>query len=171
MRRGIVFIFVLIFSCSCPLFLLLLFLFLSFTPLFYVVRDESKLYGTYVADYEFAKEKLTINKDGTFVQEVALKTPPQVDMRGWLPIWKGRMRKVTLSKADTATGTWTYYVKPTTSYFMFDHNFMCVMVRHRDLNPDYAQPRDTGIVTRPAHRWLFRIYIGSSEAVLYRKID
>ena len=128
--------------------LLLAFLFLSFTPLIFVVRNQSKLYGTYLADYEFATEKVTINKDGTFVQEVTLKAT---------------------SKVDTAKGTWKYY--PEDGDFTFDHNFMSVMDGFKQLKPDYDRPRDKGRVMMPAYRMFFRIYMGSCEGVLYKKIE
>lgn len=43
--------------------------------------DREELYGTYIADYQFAKEKLVLNKDGTFTQEIQLKTKPEVNIR------------------------------------------------------------------------------------------
>ena len=140
--------------CVLPL-LLLLFLLLSFTPLFFEV-SESKLYGTYVAKYEFAEEKLainvrlTINRDGTFIQEVT---------------------RAGSSKVDISKGTWTY-----TKYcgLIFDHNFMDIMDSHGKLKPNYAQPRETGTVLMPATRWMFRIFLGTkdkSNDVLYKKID
>jgi hypothetical protein len=132
------------------LFLVLVFVFLSFTPLLYSVSDQSKLYGTYVADNEFVRERLTIKEDGTFIQEVTLKAS---------------------SKVDTAKGTWTYAAKH--GSFTFDHNFMCVVDAGGRLRADYAQPRDTGLVIMPARRWFFRILLGSGEAgdLAYKKID
>src|SRR3990170_8166470 len=67
-------------------------------------KSQTELYGTYVADYDVAKEKLTLNKDGTFVQEVTLKAT---------------------SKVDVAKGTWTY--DPKTGYVRFRENFMPVL--------------------------------------------
>ncbi len=129
--------------------LLLFLLFLSLTPSCrIVVKDQSMLSGTYVADYKFAKEKLTINNDGTFIQEVTLKAS---------------------SKVDVAKGTWTYI--PKIGYFRFDHNFMIVLDGARRLKPDYAKPRDSGVVLTPARRWFFRISLGSGEHILYKKID
>lgn len=43
-------------------------------------KNQSELYGTYIADYDIAKEKLTLNKDGTFVQEVTLKAISKIDV-------------------------------------------------------------------------------------------
>ena len=129
--------------------LLLAFVFLSFTPLIFVVRDQSKLYGTYLADYEFATEKVTINKDGTFIQEVTLAET---------------------SKVDIAKGTWKYDSED--GVFIFDHNFMCVKDGFARLKPDYAKPRDKGLVMMPAYRMFFRIYLGSGEYKdTYKKIE
>lgn len=113
-----------------------------------IVKDQSGLSGTYLADYEFAKEKLTINDDGTFIQEVTLKAS---------------------SKVDVAKGTWSY--NPKRGYFRFDHNFMFVLDGARRLKPDYAKPRDSGVVLLPARRWFFRISLGSCEGILYKKSD
>jgi hypothetical protein len=125
-----------------------LLLFLCFNPSCRIVKDQSRLSGSYVADYKFAKEKLTIKNDGTFIQEVTLKAS---------------------SKVNVAKGTWTYI--PKIGYFRFDHNFMMVLDGARRLKPDYAKPRDSGVVLTPARRWFFRISLGSSEHVLYKKID
>ncbi|MBW8042301.1 MAG: hypothetical protein FVQ85_20195 [Planctomycetes bacterium] len=145
MIKFIISIIIIICVVTC---LLLFLLFLSFTPSCRIVKDQSRLSGTYVADYEFAKEKLTIKSDGTFIQEVTLKAS---------------------SKVDIAKGTWTY--KPRNGYFRFDHNFMSVLDGAQRLKPDYAQPRDSGVVLKPAERWFFRISLGSHEGVLYKKID
>ena len=41
-----------------------------------------KAYGTYVASYPFGTEKLTLNHDGTFVQEVTIEKQTQATARG-----------------------------------------------------------------------------------------
>src|SRR5229473_7259549 len=43
-------------------------------------RQISALYGTYIADYKFAKETLTLNPDGTYVQQVTLKSDGRVSV-------------------------------------------------------------------------------------------
>ncbi len=115
---------------------------------------QSELYGTYIADYGLAKEKVVLYKDGTFYQEVMLKSN---------------------SKIDKATGTWSYrpYKKgePASGYITFHENFMYVLDNFGEkLNPDYAHPKPGWAVGLPVERF-FRITIGSSEHVLYRKID
>jgi len=41
-----------------------------------------KMYGTYVASYPFGTETITLNRDGTFVQCVAIKQEHPVTVRG-----------------------------------------------------------------------------------------
>src|SRR5260370_4731353 len=41
-----------------------------------------KVYGTYVASYPFGTETITLNRDGTFVQRVAIKQEQSVTVRG-----------------------------------------------------------------------------------------
>ena len=43
------------------------------------VMNQDELYGTFIADYSLAKEKLILNQDGTFIQEVTLKSTSRVD--------------------------------------------------------------------------------------------
>lgn len=106
-----------------------------------------ELPGTYVADYDVAKEKLTLKKDGTYVQEVTLKSN---------------------LKVDVSRGRWSYDHE--TQYVTFEDNFMFVLNGHGKLNPDYAQ-RKRRIFTVPAGLYFGRMRIGSSERVLYKKID
>jgi hypothetical protein len=107
----------------------------------------SEIYGAYVADYDFAKEKLTLNRDGTFIQEITFKKT---------------------SKVDVAKGTWTY--DPKTGYVTFHENFMIVMDGFKRLLPDYTHPKP-GLVVEPVEKFFGRIRIGSDEGILYKKID
>lgn len=109
-------------------------------------RNQSELYGVYVADYKVAREKLTLNKDGTFVQEVILKAT---------------------GKVDVAKGTWTY--NPQDGYVTFDENFMVVLDGFRQLRPDYTQPTP-GLVDYPAVIYLGRMEIDFHEGLSYKKV-
>lgn len=110
-------------------------------------KSQSELYGSYVADYNVAKEKVTLNKDGTFIQEVALKAT---------------------AKVDIAKGTWSY--DPKSGYVSFEQNFMVVLDGFRKLDPNYAHPKPGG-VDYPVDKYLGRILLGAAEGVLYKKID
>ena len=110
------------------------------------VKNQSEFYSTYLADYNVAKEKLTLDRDGTFVQEVTLKAT---------------------SKVDVAKGTWTYNTK--SGYVTFNENFMGVLDGFRKLNPDYTHPKP-GIVVQPVLRLFGRVQIGSNEGILYKKM-
>ncbi len=109
-------------------------------------KNQFELYGTYVADYDVAKEKLTLNKDGTFVQEVTLKAT---------------------SKVDVAKGTWTY--DPKTGYVRFRENFMPVLNGFKELNPDYS--RNVGSASLPADKYLGYIRVEFAEGIYYKKTD
>ena len=112
----------------------------------------SELYGTYIADYELAKEKLVLYEDGTFYQEVMLKSN---------------------SKIDKTKGTWSYVPRtkgvPSSGYITFHENFMYVPDKFGEkVDPDYARkPHGAGL---PVGRF-FRITLGSSEIRVYKKID
>jgi len=110
-------------------------------------KSASDLVGNYEADYDVAREKVTLNNDNTFVQEVTLKST---------------------GKVDVAKGTFTYY--PRTGYVTFNENYMIVIDGFRKLNPDYVHPQP-GLVSLPADTYFGRIYIGVSEGVLYKKFD
>lgn len=99
-----------------------------------------------MADYKVAKEKLTLNKDGTFIHEVTLKAT---------------------GKVDVAKGTWIY--KPQTGYVMFDENLMVVLDGFGELRPDYAQP-NPGLSSLPANKYCGRIEIDCNDGVLYKKV-
>lgn len=151
--------------------LLMLFLLLSVSPLLYDVKSVSKLYGSYVATYEFAQVKLTINKDETYTQKVTLIPSSKVYRTGLTINKDGATQGTTVissSRVDTAKGTWSY--DPDDDYFTFDHDFMSIVDGFGDFNPNYAQPH-TGLAELPAYRWFFRIYLGDGEIVKYKKIN
>ena len=108
------------------------------------VKDQSELYGTYLADYDVAKEKLTLNKDGTFIQEVILKATLEV---------------------NTTKGTWIYDSK--SGYVGFRDNFMSVLNGFQKLNPTYFQK--LGSASLPADKYFSVVMLGSAEGVLYKK--
>ena len=110
------------------------------------LTNQSELYGTYLADYDVAKEKLTLHKDGTFFQEVTLKST---------------------SRVDTSEGTWTY--DPKTGYVRFKENFMPVLNGFRQLNPDYNKKFSSASL--PADKYFGNILVGVAEGVLYKKIE
>jgi len=110
-------------------------------------NSQSELYDTYIADYDVAKEKLTLSKDGTFIQEVSLKAT---------------------SKIEVQKGTWTY--DPKSGYMTFQGGFMGVLDGFRQLNQDYAHTKP-GLVVQPADKYFGHILIGTAEGVLYKKID
>jgi hypothetical protein len=104
------------------------------------------LCGTYEADYEIAKEKLTLNKDGAFTQEVTLKTT---------------------GKVDVAKGTWKY--DSSDGYITFNENMMGVLNGFQEFDPDYLRPNQ-GQGVLPVEKYLGRISIGSCEGVVYKKV-
>lgn len=109
------------------------------------IKDKPELFGSYVADYNIAKEKLTLSKDGTFVQEVVLKAT---------------------SKRDTTNGKWGFDRK---MGYVSLQNYMAVLNGFRQLNPDYSRKLTSAYL--PAETLFDSITIGSDEGVLYKKID
>lgn len=111
------------------------------------VRSAHELYGTYVADYEVAREKLTLNPDGTFIQEVTIKKA---------------------AKVDVAKGAWSFDAK--SGYVRFDGGFMSVLNGFREFDPNYRSPKQ-GIVSEPTGKVLGRLSIGTDEGIIYKKIN
>lgn len=132
---------------SSPLFSVCVVLFLTLFMFACKPKSQYDLYGTYIANYDVAKEKLILNKDGTFIQEVTLKAT---------------------SKVDVAKGRWTY--DPETGYVTFHENFMLVLNGFRELDPDYAHPKP-GLVGYPADKYFGYIQLGAAEGILYKKVD
>jgi len=107
-------------------------------------KATADLYGKYQANYDLAKENLTLNPDGTFVQEVILKSN---------------------GKADTTRGLWDYE----NGIVTFRGNFMNVRNEEGTLNSGYAQPSD-GLVGLPAESYFGTMYLGVDKDVLYKKM-
>ena len=117
---------------------------MNITPIIRNVRSVSKLYGKYIANHKFAKVELNIKSDGTYDQKVTL---------------------IPSSEINSVNGAWSY-----DNYdLIFDHNFMSVTDGFGNFDPNYSQPRESGIVILPVYRWFFNIYIGSSEGTKYIK--
>lgn len=125
----------------CTMLILALFMF-ACKP-----NNQTELYGTYIADYDIAKEKLILNKDGTYVQEVTFKAT---------------------SKIDIAKGSWIY--DPKSGYVSFEENFMVVLDGFRKLNSDYAQPK-VGAVSQPADKYFGQLLLGAAEGIIYNKTN
>jgi len=110
-------------------------------------KQTAALYGRYIADNKFAKETLTLNPDGTFVQQVRLKSDGRVTV---------------------ARGKWHY--DPATAYATFDQHMMLVTNGFQHFNPDYAAPRKEGLVSLPVDRLFGEIRIGAADdAAPYEK--
>ncbi len=130
-------------KCTCIVLLLFgFFLILSISPILRNVRSVSKLHGKYIASHKFAKIELNINPDGHYDQKVTL---------------------IPSSKTDKVSGAWSFDNED--SRVRFDHNFMNVVDGFRRFDPNYAKPRESGLVIKSAHRWFFRIYIGEYKKV------
>ena len=99
------------------------------------------------AYFKVANERLTLNKDGTFLQKVTLMANQKVDI---------------------AQGKWTYVLND--SYLRFDNNFLVVVDGFMELKPKYLEPKE-GAAFLPAEIFFGNIRIGSTEVVLYEKID
>ena len=105
------------------------------------------LYGNFVADYKVASEKLVLNRDGTFAQEVTIKGT---------------------GKVNIATGAWSY--DPKKGYIRFDETFMSVLNGFREFDSNYARPKVGKVVTKVG-KVLGQITIGTAEGgIIYKKL-
>lgn len=110
-------------------------------------KDDSELIGAYIADYDIAKEKLILLKNGTFIQEVIIKSSKKIDF---------------------AKGKWTYNKRD--GYITFDDSLLIIIDAFGEIIPNYDK-REPGLVILPTAKFLFWIFIGNAEGVLYKKID
>jgi len=108
-------------------------------------RDESILIGIYVADNSIVKEQLTLNSDGSFVQNVKLNS--KLD-------------------SDTTRGRWTY--DPRSGYISFDSNYMQVLNGLKKIKKDYNKNLTSAYL--PVDVYFSCVLIGTSENVLYKKV-
>lgn len=116
------------------------------SPAFRLVKSVSDIYGVYFADYSVASEKLVLNQDGTFDQELTLKST---------------------GAHDTASGRWQF--NPKSSYVTFDSHILVPIDGTKKFNPDYKLPKNGSGASYPVERYFGNIYLGSSEGVLYHK--
>ena len=101
-----------------------------------------KVYGTYVASYPLGNSTLTLNRDGSFIQQVTIKDQPPA----------------------TAQGSWTF--DPIHSTVTL-HGAMAVVDGFGDLNSDWRTIDD--LPEQPVERLWFRIVIESSIEYPYVK--
>jgi len=102
-----------------------------------------KVYGTYVASYPFGTETITLNRDGTFVQSVAIKQEQPVTVRG----------------------TWDFDPKESRANF---YGAMIVADGFDHLRRDWRTVT-TGIVSLDVERRWFRVVMGSASTYPYVK--
>jgi hypothetical protein len=100
-----------------------------------------KVYGTYVASYPFGTETITLNRDGTFVQRVAIKQEQPVTVRG----------------------TWDFDPKESRANF---YGAMIVADGFDHLRRDWRTVT-TGIVSLDVERHWFRVMMGSAATFPY----
>lgn len=110
------------------------------------VSSIETVYGTYVASYPFATATLTINRDGTVVQQVVVPNQPPLVLRG---SWK--------FEATRSAGRLTFIG-------------LAVVADQSEeaLNPDWRSP-SRGIISSDIERHWFRVLIGSASQHPYVK--
>lgn len=109
-------------------------------------KNDSDLVGTYQSHYGAANESLTLNADGTYKQEVLLKSPQRIDV---------------------ATGSWKF--DSSSGDITFNGRFHLVLNGYQDPQPEYWL-RPNGLVIKPSTQFFGRTRIGSSEGVLYKRV-
>jgi len=122
---------------------LIFLLLISALPKACVPQDKSEVVGTYVADYDIAKETITLNQDGTYSQEVTIKATSQI---------------------NRINGTWSYDYD---NDVVFQNNFISVLNFQGKLN--YQQERR--LVILPVTKVLGFIFIENNDYIRYRKLS
>src|ERR1700730_11349683 len=102
-----------------------------------------KVYGTYVASFPFGTETIALNRDGTFVQSVAIKQEQPVTVRG----------------------TWDFDPKESRANF---YGAMIVADGFDHLRGDWRTVT-TGIVSLDVEMHWFRIMMATAETYPYVK--
>jgi hypothetical protein len=103
-----------------------------------------ELPGTYMADYGFATDTLTIDGDGRYIQIVRVKAT---------------------GKVATASGTWRF--SPQDQHIGLDGMMVVADYAGKPI-PDFERKKDA-IVDKPVARWFGRLQIGDDPAVPYYK--
>ena len=101
------------------------------------------VYGSYVASYPFGSETITLNRDGTFVQRVAIKQQQPLTVRG----------------------TWDFDPKESRANF---YGAVIVADGFDHLRSDWRTPT-SGIVSLDVERHWFRIVMASAATYPYMK--
>lgn len=110
-------------------------------------KNKKEIIGTYIANYDAARERLILQSDGTFIQEVVIKST---------------------KKNIFAKGKWEYDNE--TGYITFNDNFILVLDAFGKIIPDCDIPKP-GLVVYPVMKCLFWVFIEGGEDVLYKKED
>ncbi len=110
--------------------------------------DRSDVVGIYVAKYPSGTETLTLNANGTFLQEVVLKEPQD-------------------STPITRTGTWTWAESEQRVRLP---NCMIVNDGHGDIRPAFRD--DAGCSFQPGREWWFfgQLLLGGRETAPLWKV-
>lgn len=111
--------------------------------------EQSELYGTYIAEYDVARERLDIDKDGTFTQSVII---------------------VATAKTDKIAGRWLY--NPQTGYISFENNFMLILDGFGHFDPQYNNPtigRSVYPVEKSFGRVRIGVDVGNEVSIIYIK--
>jgi hypothetical protein len=110
-------------------------------------RDVTEIFGTYVAEYPFGKERLTLMSNAEYLQEVIISGKPNV---------------------PTVSGRWWY---DTATRYVHLENALVIADGFGNLRKGYDKA-SVGDTILPVERWLFRgLRIGGGEGVDYRKVS
>ena len=100
----------------------------------------TELPGTYVADYGFATDTLTLSKDGSFTQEVTVRAT---------------------GKKFASRGTWWFDAKPRDVYLQ--KGFRAVVDYAGQLKPNLDQPDNIGAGVLRARRTAWALELGGDD--------
>jgi hypothetical protein len=108
-------------------------------------QNRSIVCGVYAAKYRNVTESLSLNRDGNFTQEVIVDHAKSPAM---------------------SHGRW--HLDPVSGFVILDSGYLEVRDILGRVRPDYSQPL-SGLVDIPAETCLGRVYLGTSQFVLYEK--
>lgn len=107
--------------------------------------SRSELCGRYLAEYKFATEEVIVNCDGSFEQNITLKTT---------------------GAKNVGRGSWSYDASD--AYILFDGTFFTAQDGFGKFDPQYANQKQ-GISSFPVGRPFGTIQFGAAEGIIYRK--
>ena len=105
----------------------------------------SEIPGVYKSVYSQGMEVLALKENGSFLQDIRLKSATNV---------------------VRTTGTWRFDSRDQS--IIFDQRYLITLTATKELDPNFQRPQ-TGVAIRPIGHWFGKLEIGTSESIIYVK--